>query len=235
MSVRKYNKILPSRNVGISDESDDGELLYATGTEDDEMDEINANFFAYNLTDEEFADSVFLGAGPHEKVRGVYKISDPIPSRPTTANPEYYLTKTFSVYFNPSWNNPKVYIQADTNENFAPTTNISLPTGNIILWSISGQGSGSGSWTYAANTKFRDISSIFTAGGAGIYNVTIRLQGATTAQMNTPLYLAGTASQNAVWVGVPTVDGSGKVSFDMKMTMPEISGIDDWDVEVTEK
>lgn len=234
MAVNKYNKILNDPVVSPPGSPPPGAGVSPSGEENFDALERDVNAFWHNVTAEAFADMVFLGNGPHQKARATIKVSSPIPNRATVSNPEYYFDKTFSVYFDASWSVLKVYIQADTSEDFNPKTNFDLNT--YIDWSTTGQytSSGSSGSLSASSTKYVDISTPFITGGTGFYDVRIRFRGTTTAKSTTSVYLVGLAPRESVWAGIPNVDTSGKISYDMTIQMPDIMGVEDWEVEIAE-
>jgi hypothetical protein len=248
MGVNQYNKILsPQERTPTNEELPEG--LLTVGADETESDtEIGVVGFQNPISPEDMADMIFLGAGPHEKARGLIRVSPIIPSRPmvNTGTPEYFMTYTTAVYWNSTWANASsVLLQADDAGNLGANTLFGLAASGITVeWTISGKYSATGSTTGASAVKTINLNSSlsspttpFTTGGTGFYTITVKVKSSspsTTCSMTTPMYLNGVASYNSVWAGIPTIDGSGKISYDMTVQFPDVSGVEDYDVEVAE-
>lgn len=157
-----------------------------------------------------------------------------------------------------------VRIQADSASDLSTNTLIGLNAnsnagaswlGTRIDWTVTYEKTGT-AWTgyyqkfNSYNTKYFNLNSVnggdyvqspttapFTTSGTGYYTVRIRVRAAspvTTCQLTTPLYLQGVSPQTAPWSGVPKVDSGGKISWDVTIKMPEVPGVEDWDVEMAE-
>lgn len=161
-------------------------------------------------------------------------------------------------------NSAHVRLQADSASDLSTNTamginlNVGSPwTATQIEWTITFDKTLT-TWTGSCNkfngysTKYVNLNEItnatlgvtqspntkpFTTAGTGYYTIRLRLKSSspsTTCQMTTPLYISGVAPQSAPWSGVPVVDGSGRIYWDATIKMPEVPGVDDWDIEMAE-
>jgi hypothetical protein len=184
--------------------------------------------FINDIDDNEFRSSVYLGSGPHIKARNAVKITDPIPSRTSKSNPEDFFDQTFIGTYDPTLPSPGVKLQTGTSQ-FKTPPSLLQQTGLTIIYEVNGG-------TAVTVSTLTGLRSITLAGfsTAGEYRVRVRLRGTTTAGISHALYLTGLALENDVWAGVPTIEPSGALSYDMTVQMPDVPGVGDWEMEMTE-
>lgn len=223
----KYNKLVDASPLNPADTISPYTESEIIGTEiTDPGDSDRNTAFMQDMTQSEFLNLIYLGAGPHEKGRAPIKIIDPYPVRTSISNPETFFDQTYTVYWDSTWNAPEVYIQATPEQFTNPSTTMSVTT--TVIVNVNGAADQTLTPTGATRSGLANFSS------TGEYTVRIRLKGTTSVGCSKGLYLVGVAPRDGVWVGVPNIDSSGIISYDMTIQMPEVPGIEDWDVEIAE-
>jgi hypothetical protein len=234
MAIKKYNKILDPRSPDSQDIYDGNVPQTLSDEERAQLSDDRDVSFLYDLSEAEAMDRIYIGAGPHEKVRSPIKICDVIPPRTAAGATETFFSTTIKTHYDNAWPSPNVYIRTEPVEFGASSTNIDIPYQLKCTVTKISTGESAGEITLTPNGQAQANITGFFYFGSGEYSVAISLVTNTSVYCGRPLYLIGTAPQDSPWCGVPNIGSDGTMSYDLTFLTPEIAGVEDWEVEVAE-